>query len=93
MSVKAPIHPWEKTTAPRMRTHIDFPGPLLGKMFLIIYDSYLKWIDAVPMTNITSSAEIGCLRCTFSIHGIPYFVVSDNGTSLASVKSSVISVN
>ena len=50
-------------------------------MFLIIYDSYSKWIAAIPMTNITSSAVINCLRSTFSIHGIPYFIVSDNGPS------------
>ena len=31
------------------------------------------------MTNITSSAVIDCLRSTFSIHGIPYFIVSENG--------------
>ena len=67
-----------------MRIHIDFAGPFLGKMFLIIYDSYSKWIDAIPMTNITSSEVINRLRCTFSIHGIPCFIVSDNGTLLAS---------
>ena len=58
--------------------------PSWEKMFLIIYDFYLKWIDAIPVTNITSSEVIDCLRCTFSIHGIPYFIVSDNGPSLAS---------
>ena len=35
------------------------------------------------MTNITSSAVIDRLRCTFSIHGIPYFIVSDNQPLLA----------
>ena len=81
---KAPIHPWQKTTAPGMRIHIDFAGPFVGKMFLIIYDSYSKWIDAIPMINITSSAVIDRLGCTFSVHGIPYFIVSDNGPLLAS---------
>ena len=79
MSSKAPIHPWQKTTAPWMRIHVDFAGSFLGKMFLIIYDFYSKWIDAIPMTNITSSAVIDCLRSTFSIHGIPCFIVSENG--------------
>ena len=55
MTAKAPIHPLEKTAAPWMRIHIDFAGPFLGKMFLIIYGSYSKWIDAIPMTNITLS--------------------------------------
>ena len=84
MPAKAPIHPWEKTAALWMRIHIDFAGPFLGKMFLIIYDSYLKWIDAIPMANITSSAVVDHLRCTFSVHVLPYFIVSDNGPSLAS---------
>ena len=84
MPAKAPVHPWKKATAPWMRIHIDFVDPFLGKMFVIIYDSYLKWIDAIPMTNITLSEVIACMRCTFSIHGIPYFIVSDNGPSLAS---------
>ena len=92
MYAKAPIHPWEKTAAPWVRIHIDFAGPFLGKMFLIIYDSYLKWVDAIPVTNISSPTEIDRLRCSFSIHGIPYFIVSDNGTPLASVKSSILSV-
>ena len=67
MPARAAIHPWEKTTAPWARIHIDFAGPFLGKMFLIIYDSYSKWIDAITMTNITSSAVIDRLRCTFSL--------------------------
>ena len=33
MPAKAPIHPWEKTTAPWMKIHIDFAGPFLRKMF------------------------------------------------------------
>ena len=84
MPAKVPIHPWEKTTAPWMRIDIDFPGPFLGKMFLIVYDSYSKWTDAILITNITSSEVIDRLRCTVSIHGIPYFIVSDNGPWLAS---------
>ena len=67
-----------------MRIHIDFAGPFLGKMFLIVYDSYSKWIDVIPMTNLTLPAVIDHLRCAFSIHGIPYFIVSENGPSLAS---------
>ena len=89
MPSKAPIHPWEKTTAPWMRIHVDFAGLFLGKMFLIIYDSYSKWIDAIPVTNITSSAVIDCLRSTFSIHGIPYFIVSDLHLSVKNLKNFV----
>ena len=38
MPAKAPAHPWEKTTSPWVRLHIDFAGPFLDKMFFIIYD-------------------------------------------------------
>ena len=33
MPAKAPAHPWEKTTSPWVRLHIDFAGPFLDKMF------------------------------------------------------------
>ena len=72
------------STAPQMRIHVDFAGFCMGKMLSIIYNSYLKWIDAIPMTNITSSSVIDCLRYTFSIHGIPYFIINDDGPSFAS---------
>ena len=42
MTAKAPVHPWIKTCSS------------MGKIFLIIYNSYLKWPDAVPMSKITS---------------------------------------
>ena len=48
-----------------MRIHIDFVGPFLGNFFLIIYDSYSKQIDAIPMTNITLSAVIDRLNIFF----------------------------
>ena len=38
----------------------------------------------IPMTNKTLSEVIDRLRCTFSIHEIPYFIVSDNGPLLTS---------
>ena len=47
-------------------------------------------VDAIPVTNITSSAVIDHLRCSFSIHGILYFLVSDNGPSLASQEFNTI---
>ena len=72
MTAKAPVHPWKKTCSS------------MGKIFLINYNSYLKWPDAVPMTKITSFGIFDRLRCTLSIHGIPYFIFSHNGSSRAS---------
>ena len=64
-----------------MRTDTDFAGYFLGKMFLIICDSYWKWTKGISMTNITSSAVIDRLRCTFSIQGISYFIAWNCNTS------------
>ena len=36
----APSHPWESTTKPSVRVHLDFAGPFLRNMYLIIVDSY-----------------------------------------------------
>ena len=76
MPAKAPAHPWEKTTSPWVRLHIDFAGPFLDKMFFIIYDSFSKWINVIPMKNIKATSVISCLRNVFSTHGIPYFLVT-----------------
>ena len=84
MPAKAPVHPWEKTTSPWVRLHIDFAGSFMDKMFFIIYDSYSKWINVIPMKKIKTVLVISCLRNVFSTHGIPCFLVSDNGTSFSS---------
>ena len=81
MPPKAPAHPWEKTTSPWVRLHIDFAGPFLDKMFFIIYDSFSKWINVIPVKNVKAISLISSLRNVFSTHGIPYFPVRDNGSS------------
>ena len=84
MPSKAPMHPWENSQKPWMRIHLDFAGPYLGKMFLIISDSYSKWLDVMPMNNINTTSLIQGLRQSFSTHGIPYIIVTDNGPSFIS---------
>ncbi|KAL6480987.1 hypothetical protein MHYP_G00090670 [Metynnis hypsauchen] len=39
----APLHPWEVPDKPWRRIHIDYAGPWMGRMFLIIVDAYSKW--------------------------------------------------
>ena len=58
MPASTPLHPWEATDKPWTRLHIDYAGPFLGKMFLILVDSYSKWIEAFPTTNSTSTTTI-----------------------------------
>ena len=84
MPAKAPIHSWEHPNSPWVRIHLDFARPFMGKMFLILFDSYSKWIDVFPMPDIKSKSTINCLRISFSNHGLPHLIVTDNGASFVS---------
>uniref|UniRef100_A0A1Y1LT42 RNA-directed DNA polymerase n=3 Tax=Photinus pyralis TaxID=7054 RepID=A0A1Y1LT42_PHOPY len=84
MPKKSPIHPWEWARAPWTRIHLDFAGPFKGKMFLIIIDSYSKWLEVKIVPNTSSAVTIDVLRGLFATHGVPDVVVSDNGTSFTS---------
>ena len=37
-----PMHSWEWPEHPWERIHVDYVGPLLGKMFLIVVDALLN---------------------------------------------------
>ena len=78
MPASAPVDPWENTSKPWTRIHIDYAGPFMGHMFLIIVDSYSKWIDAYPMKTSVSQTTIERLRNTFATHGLSEICGSDN---------------
>ena len=59
----------------------------MGKMFLLVIDSYTKWLD-VHVTYVSSSAAtIYLLRKLFSTFGLPEVLVSDNGALILQVRS------
>ena len=76
----ARLQPWSWPTRPWSRLHLDFAGPVEGKMFLVLIDAHSKWIE----TFVTSSVVIGELRSTFSRFGLPEMIVTDNGTRFRS---------
>ena len=76
----APLHPWQWPTRPWSRLHIDYAGPMEGKMFLIVIDAHSKWIEVFPMTSATALTTVQHLRQLFSRFGIPDSIVSDNGS-------------
>ena len=84
----APLHPWEWPNRPWARLHIDFAGPLQGKMFMVLVDSHSKWIEVIPMSDTTSAATIQKLRTLFAQFGIPESIVSDNGPQFTSAEFS-----
>ena len=40
----APIQPWRWPCKAWSRFHLDFAGPFMGHMFLIIVDAYSEWL-------------------------------------------------
>ena len=83
---QAPLHPWEWPEPPWVQIHVDYTGPFLNKMFLVVVDAYSKWLDVVIMPSATSLNIIQALRSMFATHGLPELLVSDNGTAFTSLE-------
>ena len=56
----------------------------MGKMFLVIVDSYSKWLEVRIVHSTTAICTIQELRSVFATHGLPEMIVSDNGTAFTS---------
>ena len=84
--VKVPLHRWEWPQRPWERIHVDYAGPFLGRMFLIVVDAHSKWIEVAIVNSATSSTTIERLRQIFATHGLPETMVSDNGTVFSSME-------
>lgn len=81
---RALLSPWQPTAGPWSRIHIDFAGPIQGNHFLLIVDSYSKWIEVYRTKNATTNFTINCLRDTFCRFGLIDTLVSDNGRQFTS---------
>lgn len=53
-------------------------------MFLIIVDSYSKWLDVFPMETTTTAKTLDIFRSVFARFGLPEQIVSDNGPQFIS---------
>lgn len=76
---KAPLHPWEWPASPWERVHVNFAGPFIGSMFLVVVDACSKWPEVFIMNTTTSLRTIEVLRDLFARTGVPRQLVSDNG--------------
>ena len=79
----AAVHPWEFPSGPWRKLHVDHAGPFLGKVFLVVIDSYSKWIE---VASTSTECTIKVLKKLFATHGLPETLVTDNGTSFTSVQ-------
>ena len=80
----APLHPWEYPEGPWQRIHIDYAGPFLGYMFLVVVDAYSKWPAIFKTKKATSDKTIEILRSLFAAEGVPEVLASDNGPQFVS---------
>ena len=55
---KAPLHPWEWPESPWSRIHVDYAGPFMGKMFLVLVDAHSKWMDVHVVGSATSQVTM-----------------------------------
>ncbi|RXN35623.1 putative protein K02A2.6-like protein [Labeo rohita] len=55
-------------------------------MFLILIDAHSKWMDVYPVSTASLGITLDCLRKSFSNHGLPEMLVSDNATYFVSTE-------
>ena len=84
----APLIPWQWPSRPWHRLHIDYAGPFLGHMWLVLIDAHSKWLEVFQMSSTTSSATIQCLRDVFARFGLPERIVTDNAPNFVSAEFS-----
>ena len=80
----APMNPWPWPARPWSRIHVDYAGPVNGKMLLIMVDAHSKWIEVHAVGAATSAATIERMRTSFAAYGVPDMLVSDNGSAFTS---------
>ena len=79
-----PMHPWEWPEHPWERIHIDYAGPFMGKMFMLVIDAHSKWMEIAIVDTATTQNTIKHLRSMFARFGLPRVMVTDNGTCFTS---------
>ena len=80
----APLHAWSWPSTPWDRIHVDFLGPFVGKMMMVVTDAHSKWPEVVIMHRTTAVSTIEALRNIFARNGLPRHLVSDNGPQFIS---------
>ena len=71
---------------PGQRLHIDFAGPFMNDMWLVVMDSHSKWPYVIKLNKYpTAETTMSTLDDLFTLWGPPDTIVSDNGPQFTSV--------
>uniref|UniRef100_A0A914Z7V6 RNA-directed DNA polymerase n=1 Tax=Panagrolaimus superbus TaxID=310955 RepID=A0A914Z7V6_9BILA len=84
--VKATLASWKKSMNPGDRIHMDFAGPLLDHMLLIIVDSCSKWLDVKVLKTANTRTTLQAVSRYIADNGTPRVLVTDNGPQFASAE-------
>ena len=73
----APLDPWDWPQCPGICTciHVDYTGPFLGKMYLIVVDAHSKWMEIAIVNSATTTATIEKMRSMLATYGLPEILV------------------
>ena len=87
LAAKAPLirySRWPKMDRPGSRMLIDFAGPLDGFYYIVIIDSFSKWLEVLRCRNSTTEVTINFSHELFARFGVVDCPVFDNGTQFMS---------
>jgi len=79
--LKEIVHDWVVPKKPWERIHIDYAGPFMDNLFLLVVDEYSMWPEVFISNSSSASNTIEKLKLLFSSFGQPRFLVSDNISS------------
>jgi transposase InsO family protein len=64
------------------KLHKSWPG---GHVYMLVaVDKFTKWVEAAPVTTQDSTAAINFIKSIVFHFGVPYIIITDNGTNFTS---------
>ena len=81
---KPAVHPWMLPEKPWSRLHIDHAIIFLGSNWLVLTDTYSKYLCIHPTQAVTAKATMDLLEQDFAHFGYPHSLVTDNATAFTS---------
>jgi hypothetical protein len=64
------------------KLHKSWPG---GHVYMLVaVDKFTKWVEAAPVTTQDSTAAINFIKSIVFRFGVPYNIITDNGTNFTS---------